>query len=194
MVLRNRWMLIEVGGVKGIDVSPIVNHFHFARSFKETSFAAGGAFSLAPEPSLTPTALQRSIAKVCEQRVKVKGKSPWYTTSVKDKVINRRRRVLMDRRRAFAWDVAVSGRAGGAAVWAGSDEVGWEFTTVTAGGQRRGIGTDSGVQYARHLPVTRPARGQKDAACSSMTVFIFRLYRFQDTRLLQQLYCRAVPA
>lgn len=69
-------MLIEVGGVKGIDVSPILNHFHFAQSFKETSFAAGGAFSLALEPSLTPTELQRSIAKVCEQRVKVKGKSP----------------------------------------------------------------------------------------------------------------------
>lgn len=99
----------------------------------------------------------------------------------------------MDRRRAFASDVAATGRAGGAAVWAGDDEVGWEFNTVTAGGQRRGIGTDSGVQYARHLPVTRPVRGQKDAASSSMTVFIFHLNCFQATHLLQQLYCSAVP-
>lgn len=43
-------------------------------------------------------------------------------------------------------DVAVSDWAGGAAVWAGDDEVGWESNTVTAGGQRRrGIGNDSGV-------------------------------------------------
>lgn len=78
-------------------------------------------------------------------------------------------------------------------MWAGDDEGGWEFNTVTAGGQRRGTGTDSRVQYARHLPVTRPARGQKDAACSSMTVFIFHLFCFQGTFLLHQLYCRAVP-
>lgn len=51
----------------------------------------------------------------------------------------------MDLRRTFASDVAVSGWAGGAAVWAGHDEVGWEFNTVTAGGQRRGIGNDSRV-------------------------------------------------
>lgn len=47
----------------------------------------------------------------------------------------------MDRCRTFASDLAVW--AGGAAVWAGDDEVGWEFNTVTAGGQRRGVGNDS---------------------------------------------------
>lgn len=51
----------------------------------------------------------------------------------------------MHLRSAFASDVAVSGRAGGAAVWADHDEVGWEFNTVTAGGQRRGIGNDGRV-------------------------------------------------